>query len=103
MRNLSPLGAIHSPIDADRDATAYYTDFARLGIPDHSPFAILSKPRAQINTGTAPKKRGPKARTQRERIIASLQDIPNPNHFNTDIMTREESDRTLAIRGGATC
>lgn len=103
MRNLSPLGAIHSPIDADRDVTAYSTDFDKLGLPDRSPFAILSRPRAQINTGTAPKKRGPKARTQRERIIASLQDLPIARNFNTDIPTREESDRTLAIRGGATC
>lgn len=95
MRNLSPLGAIHSPIDADRDATAYSTDFAKLGLHDHSPFDILKKPIAEPKAPKA-KKRG---RTQRERIIASLQELPAPNHFNTDIMSREESDQTLAIQG----
>lgn len=98
MRNLSATGAIPSPIDADRDASAYSTDFAKLGLPDHSPFDILSRPRAEIKT-RAPKK---PVRTQRERVLASLSD-PKPSHFNTDIPTREESDRTLAICRGATC
>lgn len=102
MRNLSPLGAIHSPIDADRDATAYRTDFAKLGLPDRSPFDILAKQRAPATPHKTPKKRGPKPkRSMAERAIASLRD-PKPNHFNSDIMTREESDRTQAIRG-ATC
>lgn len=97
MRNLSPLGAIHSPIDSDRDVSAYLTDFDKLGLPDHSPFAILSRPRATLQACDAPKKRGPKPkRTQREKVLASLRDN-KADHFNTPIPTREEGDRTMAI------
>lgn len=104
MRNLSALGAIHSPIDADRDPSAYTSDFEALGLPDHSPFDILSRPRAVPNTSAQPPmKRGPKPRTALMKTLASLEDLPKPSHFNTDIMSREESDKTLSIRRGATC
>lgn len=95
MRNLSALGTIHSPIDADRDAKAYSTDWKALGLPDHSPFDILRQPHAEPRE-RAPKKPG---KTQRERVIASLADLPGTNHFNVDIASRQESDRTLAIAG----
>jgi hypothetical protein len=99
MRNLSPLGAIHSPIDAGRDPSAYVCDFAALGLPDHSPFAILSRPRTIPNAAAKPaRKRGPKP-SAAQRTIASLRDLPGPARFCTDIMTRAESDRTLAIQG----
>lgn len=78
------------------------TDWQALGLPDHSPFDILSRPRAVPMAVTAPKKRGPKPkRTMAERAIASLSDPGErkPSHFMVDIMSREESDRTLAIAG----
>lgn len=100
MRNLSALGAIHSPIDADRDPSAYTSDFEALGLPDHSPFDILSRPRALPSTSAQPPmKRGPKHRqTTREKVLASLRE-PGETNFNVPIMTRAESDRTLAIGG----
>lgn len=93
MRNLSPLGAIHSPIDAGRDPSAYVCDFAALGLPDHSPFDILSRPRAPIKA-TPVKVRKPN-KTRLEQTLAAL----NDRNFNVPIMTREQSDRTLAIHG----
>jgi len=99
MRNLSALGAIHSPIDADRDPSAYTSDFEALGLPDRSPFDILSRPRAEINTKAAPKKRGPKPRTALQKVLGSLRDPGDSSRFNTPIMTRAESDLTLAIGG----
>lgn len=97
MRNLSPLGAIHSPIDADRDVSAYLIDFDKLGLPDHSPFAILDRPIATPARCEMPKKRGPKPkRTNRDKVMASLRDNKG-DHFNTPIPTREEGDRTMAI------
>jgi hypothetical protein len=98
MRNLSPLGAIPSPIDADRDAKAYSSDWKALGLSDHSPFAILSRPRAETLPSTAPRKRVPKP-SATQRVIASLRDLPTPGRFCTDIPSREESDRTTAIAG----
>lgn len=81
---------------------ALQTDWQALGLPDHSPFDILSRPRAIPMTKTAPKKRGPKKNT-RERTLASLRDPGDakPSHFNMHIATREEVDRTRAIAGGA--
>lgn len=74
---------------------AFTSDFKALGLDFKSPFDILSKPLA---TPRPPKPKKP-AKTQRERIIASLED-PKPGHFNTDIPSREESDRTASIRLG---
>lgn len=95
MTNLSALGAIHSPIDADRDPSAYTTDYKALGLPDHSPFAILERPLAQ------PKPPRPRKvqKTKREMMLAALED--KPSHFNTPIPSREESDKTLAIRNSS--
>lgn len=76
---------------------SFLSDWKAIGLDFKSPFDILSKPIAEPK----PKKKR-KAKTQKERVIASLQDIPKPGHFNTDILSREESDRTMAIRG-ATC
>lgn len=75
---------------------AFATDFKALGLNFHSPFDILKLPKA---TPRAPKKKKP-AKTQIEWVMASLQDPPRPRHFNTDIPTREESDRTISIRMG---
>ena len=89
--------------DPGRDASAYLIDFDKLGIPDHSPFAILSKPRATPKPMNTPKKRGPRPKqTTRDRTLASLRDNTG-NPFNTLIPTRDESDRTMAImnRGAA--
>lgn len=97
MRNLSPLGAIHSPIDAGRDPSAYVCDFAALGLPDHSPFAILSRPRAQSPAPVEPKPKKPR-QTIQQKVLASLRE-PGETNFNVPIMTRAESDRTLAIQG----
>lgn len=96
MRNLSPLGAIHSPIDVDRDVKAYLCDFNALGLPDQSPFDILKQPKATPRT---PKEKKP-SKTQREMVMASLQDLPGQSRFNTDIPSRAESDRTISIRMG---
>lgn len=73
-----------------------HTDWKALGLDFHSPFAILSQPRAPIKE--APPKPKKVRKTMQERVIASLED-PKPGHFNTDIPTRAESDRTLAIAG----
>lgn len=78
---------------------AFITDWKALGLPDHSPFDILSRPRAEINTKAAPKKRGPKPRTALQKVLGSLRDPGDSSRFNTPIMTRAESDRTLAIQG----
>lgn len=75
---------------------AFDTDFAALGLPDHSPFAILSRPKSMPTTCEQPKKRGPKPRTAREKVLASLRDN-KADRFNTPIPTREEGDRTMAI------
>lgn len=50
------------------------TDWEALGLPDHSPFDILSRPRAVPNPAAhAPQKRGPKpSRTNREKTLAAL-------------------------------
>lgn len=97
MRNLSPLGAIHSPIDADRYVQAYACDFVALGLPDPSPFDILSRPRAEPKPHKPPRKRGPR-KTRLQKVLATLDNKGN-TAFNTPIMSREESDRTLAIAG----
>lgn len=77
---------------------AFDTDFAALGLPDHSPFAILSRPRATLQACDAPKKRGPKPkRTQREKVLASLRDT-KAEKFNTHILSREELDQANAVR-----
>lgn len=76
---------------------AFDTDFAALGLPDHSPFAILSRPKATPAMCEQPKKRGPKPkRTNRDKVLASLRDN-KADRFNTPIPTREEGDRTMAI------
>ena len=76
-----------------------YTDWQALGLPDQSPFAILSRPRAIPNAAAkAPRKRGPKPSIS-QRVIASLTDLPKPARFCTDIPSRSESDRTNAIAG----
>lgn len=74
---------------------AFATDWKAIGLDFHSPFDILNRPRA---TPRPPRPKKP-AKTQRERIIASLED-PKPGHFNTDIPSRAESDRTASIRMG---
>lgn len=88
---------MHAGLDRlQADQNPAYTDFAALGLPDHSPFAILSRPRAELKeTPAKPKKIRP---TQREKVLASLRE-PGETNFNTPIMTRAESDRTLAIQG----
>lgn len=99
MRNLSATGMVPSPIDADRDASAYATNFQAIGLPDQSPFDILSRPRAVPNAAAKPaRKRGPKP-SLAQRIIASLSDRKTGRSFNTDIMSKAESDRTNAIAG----
>lgn len=75
---------------------AFTSNWKALGLDFRSPFDILNRPRA---TPRPPKVRKP-AKSQRERVIASLEDLPRPSHFNTDIPSREESDRTLSIRMG---
>lgn len=73
------------------------TDWQALGLPDASPFEILSRPRAPL---AQPKPKPKKVRKSRlEQTLASLEDLPRPIRFNTDIMSRAESDRTNAIAG----
>tara|TARA_B100001250_G_scaffold410687_1_gene437637 strand:- start:1101 stop:1367 length:267 start_codon:yes stop_codon:yes gene_type:complete len=75
------------------------TDWQALGLPDQSPFDILSRPRAVPNAAAKPpRKRGPKPSVA-QRVIASLRDLPKPARFCTDIMSKAESDRTNAIAG----
>lgn len=77
---------------------AFDTDFAALGLPDHSPFDILSRPKAMPATCAQPKKRGPKPkRTTREKVLASLRDN-KADRFNTHILSREELDQANAVR-----
>lgn len=80
---------------------AFATDWKAIGLPDHSPFDILSRPRAQAATAQAPKKRGPKPRTTLQKTLATLNNKGN-TAFNPHILTREEADRTQSIKG-ATC
>lgn len=78
---------------------SFNTDWDSIGLPDQSPFDILSRPRAVPDTARAPKKRGPKP-SIRERVIASLRDPGErrPTAFNVDILNQAESDRTQSIR-----
>lgn len=48
-------------------------NFDALGLRDHSPFAILSRPCAKPKASTAPKKRGPKALTKTQRAARALE------------------------------
>lgn len=74
------------------------TDWQAIGLPDHSPFDILSRPRAVPNSkAKAPRKRGPR-KTRLQKVLATLDNKGN-TAFNTPIMSREESDRTNAIAG----
>lgn len=76
-----------------------HTDWQALGLPDQSPFDILARPRAVPNASAKPaRKRGPKP-SLAQRVIASLTDRKTGSSFNTDIMSRAESDRTNAIAG----
>lgn len=81
---------------------AFNTDWDSIGLPDQSPFDILSRPRAVPDTAKAPKKRGPKP-SARERVIASLRDPEEGRRvrFNVDIMSRAETDRSNAIEHGS--
>lgn len=63
------------------------------------PFEVLYRPRAPMAISQPPKKRGPKARNHIAKTLAALRDPDAGNKFNTPIMTRAESDRTLAIQG----
>lgn len=75
---------------------AFATDWKAIGLDFPTAFHILSQPKA---TPRPPRTKKP-SKTQRERVMASLQDPPSPSHFNTDIPSREESDRTISIRMG---
>lgn len=75
---------------------AFDTDFAALGLPDRSPFDILSRPKATPAMCEPPKKLGPKPRNCIDKTLASLRDNKG-DRFNTPIPTREEGDRTMAI------
>jgi hypothetical protein len=90
--------AMHTGLDRlPVDQNPAYTDWKALGLDFNSPFDILSKPRAEPKAMQAPRKRGPKP-SLAQRVIASLRDLPGPTRFSTDIMSRAESDRTMAIR-----
>lgn len=89
---------MHAGLDRlQADQNPAYTDWEALGLPDHSPFAILSRPRAIPATPSAPKKRGPR-KNWREKVLATLDNKGN-TAFNVPIMSREQSDRTLSIQG----
>lgn len=76
-----------------------HTDWKALGLPDKSPFDILSQPRAVPNAAAKPpRKRGPKP-SLAQRVIASLTDRKTGSSFNTDILSKAECDRTNAIAG----
>lgn len=79
------------------DQNPAYTDWKALGLDFNSPFDILSKPRAIPATPSASKKRGPR-KNWREKVLATLDNKGN-TAFNVPIMSREQSDRTLAIHG----
>lgn len=66
---------------------AFETNWQAIGLPDRSPFDILSRCRAKIKPSKAPKR------------MPALRDNTS-DHFNTPITTREESDRTASIRMG---
>lgn len=77
------------------DPKAYTTDYKAMGIHGKNAFYILDLPRA-TPAPTRFKKKPGRPRKSIEKTLAALSE---PNHFNVDIMSREESDRTLAILG----
>lgn len=88
---------MHAGIDRlQADQNPAYTDWQALGLPDHSPFEILRRPRAPIKP--APVKVKKPSRTRLQQVLAALND-PTESNFNVPIMSRAESDRTLAIQG----
>lgn len=91
--------AMHTGIDRlTVDQNPAYTDWQALGLPDHSPFDILSRPRAVPNLkAKAPQKRGPR-KTRLQKVLATLNNRQN-TAFNTDILSKKECDRTNAIAG----
>jgi hypothetical protein len=89
--------AAHTSTVSDPAQNPAHTDWKALGLDFNSPFDILSKPLAEPKALQAPRKRGPKP-SLAQRVIASLRDLPGPTRFSTDIMSRAESDRTMAIR-----
>lgn len=88
------------------------TDYAALGLADHSPFAILSKPRIAPQHYKQPAKRGPKP-SRHQQMLSALESPEeraakilvnnkmtryNRESINTD--TRSQADRTQAICRG---
>ena len=72
------------------------TDFDALGLPDHSPFDILKRARAEA--AEPPVKSKKPLRSARDKVLAALRDR---GPFNTPIPTRQDSDRTQSINGAA--
>jgi len=84
------------------------TDFAALGLSDYSPFAILSKPRAEPKAHKTPKKRGPKP-SKKQMTITAL-DSPEERkakrmaaalkgkHANFHIGKESDSDKAKTAR-----
>ena len=56
--------------------SAHTTDFAAIGLRDHSPFAILTRPRATPKACTAPAKRGPKPKISKAQQSAIALESP---------------------------
>lgn len=72
----------------------YVSNFDALGLQDHSPFDILSKPRAIPNSKTPPKKRGPKKnKTKVQQAAISLETAEERK-------TRQQSERKLLDSNG---
>lgn len=73
------------------------SNWKAMGLDFHSPFEILSRPRAELKERVKPKK---VRKTRHQQVLAALEDPVTTSHFNTPIPTREESDRTISIRMG---
>lgn len=76
--------------------SAYETDFEALGIPDHSPFDILHRPKAEPRATEPKKKPGRPPTSASEKTIRALSDNTT-SPFNTPIETLAQADRTRAI------
>ena len=69
------------------------TDFAALGLRDHSPFAILERPRAPLQPSPQPNRQGTNS--------SPLRGTPRNSApaFNVPIAGKAESGKTARIKG----
>lgn len=74
---------------------AYSTDWAAIGLPDHSPFAVLARPRAEPQHHKVAQKRGPKM------TLASREKVLRDNSSKSiSISKPADADKTTRIKRG---